>query len=351
MALFGEKKLVAIDIGTSSIKLAEVESSRRGQVLKRFAVYPLNPGLVQGGEIVDAATVAGCIQSLVKQNRVKTKFASTGLWGGSVIVKKISMPKMEPALVAEQIKWEAEQYIPFDVNEISLEHYILPQRTGASESMEVLLVAAKQDFVFRSVESIESAGLTCSVLDVSAFALANCFEANYGQLDGTVALLNIGAAVTNLVVLDKGEIIFCRDIPVGGSAYTAEIAKAMGVSQTEADSLKISASLGQEVPAEVNNIITAASEQVIEEIRNSFEFYTATAAGSAIQRLYVSGGSIFIPGLIEQLSKSVSAPYEVFDPFLKMTYDQKAFTADYISQIKAISPIAIGLAMRKPNEK
>lgn len=349
--LFGEKKLVAIDIGTSSIKLAEVEASRRGPVLKKFAVYPLSPGLVVGGEINDAATVAGCISTLVKQNKVRTKFASTGLWGGSVIVKKISMPKMEPALVAEQVKWEAEQYIPFDINEISLEHYILQNRSASSESMEVLLVAAKQDFVFRSVEAVESAGLTCAVLDVSAFALANCFEANYGRLDGTVALLNIGAAVTNLVVLDKGEIIFCRDIQIGGNAYTTEIAKAMSVSVTEADSLKISASLGQEAPAEVNNLIAASSEQVVEEIRNSFEFYTATAAGAAIQRLYVSGGSIFIPGLIEQLSKSVSAPYEVFDPFLKITFDTKNFTADYISQIKAISPIAMGLAMRKPNEK
>lgn len=347
---FGEKKLVAIDIGTTSIKLAEVESSRRGPVLKRFAIYPLAPGLVTGGEITDAASVAAGIQTLVKSNKVRTKFASTGLWGGSVIVKKISMPKMEPALVAEQVKWEAEQYIPFDINEISLEHYILQNRDSA-ESLDVLLIAAKQEFVFRSVETIESAGLTCAVLDVSAFALANCFEANYGHLDGTVALLNIGASVTNLVVLDRGEIIFCRDIPIGGGAYTNEIAKAMGISATEAESLKISASLGQEVPADVNNIISNASEQVVEEIRNSFEFYTATASGAAIQRLYVSGGSIFIPGLVEQLSKTVGAPYEVFDPFLKVTYDQKAFSAEYVSQIKAISAVAIGLAMRKPNEK
>ncbi len=347
---FGEKKLVAIDIGTTSLKLAEIESSRRGLVLKRFAVYALSPGLVSGGEIVDAAAVADCISTLVKTSKVKTKLASTGLWGGSVIVKKISMPRMEASLVAEQVKWEAEQYIPFDINEISLEHYILENRNN-SDSLEVLLVAAKQDFVFRSVETIESSGLTCSILDVSAFALANCFEANYGHLDGTVALLNIGASVTNLVVLDRGEIIFCRDIPTGGNAYTTEINKAMGVSVVEAESLKISAARGQEVPSEVNNIIASTTEQVVEEIRNSFEFYTATAAGSPIQRLYVSGGSIYVPGLVEQLSKAVSAPYEIFDPFLKITYDQRTLSADFISQIKAICPIAIGLAMRKPNEK
>ncbi|RYZ74521.1 MAG: fimbrial assembly protein, partial [Proteobacteria bacterium] len=203
----------------------------------------------------------------------------------------------------------------------------------------------------RSVETIESAGLSCSVMDISAFALANCFEANYGSLDGTVALLNIGAGITNLVVLDKGEIIFCRDITIGGGIYTSEISKSMSVSIPEAESLKISASLGQEVPAEVNNILSNTNEQVVEEIKNSFEFYSATASGAPIQRLYVSGGSIFVPGLVEQLSKSVSAPYEVFDPFLKMSYDPKTFTAEYISQIKAISPIAMGLALRKPSEK
>jgi type IV pilus assembly protein PilM len=349
--LFGEKKLVAVDIGTSSIKLAEIENSRRGPMLKRFAMYPLNPGLVESGEIVDIATVADSISALVKTSKIKAKHAATGLFGGGVIVKKITMPRMEANLVAEQIKWEAEQYIPFDVNEISLEHHILTNRSAASESLEVLLVAAKQEVVFRSVEAVESAGLSCAVMDVSGFALANCFEANYGSLDGTVALLNVGAGTTNLVVLDRGEVIFCRDISIGGAFYTSEINKTMGVSVTEAESLKISASLGQEVPAEVNNILANTNEQVVEEIKNSFEFYSATASGAAIQRLYVSGGSIFIPGLVEQLSKAVSAPYEVFDPFLKMTYDPKAFTAEYISQIKAISPVALGLALRKPSEK
>ena len=153
---FGEKKLVAIDIGTSTVKLAEVDSSRSGIILKKFAVYPLSSGSVNGGEIVDGAHVSETIATLVKTSKVKRKMAATGLWGASVIVKKIAMPKMEANLVAEQIKWEAEQYIPFDVNEISLEHSILQGRSANSESLEVLLVAAKQEFVFRFVETIEA---------------------------------------------------------------------------------------------------------------------------------------------------------------------------------------------------
>lgn len=349
--LFGEKKLVAVDIGTSSIKLCEVDVSRKGVVLKKFAVYPLTPGFVNGGEIVEVAAVGQCIATLVQTSKAKRKVAATGLWGASVIIKKIAMPKMDDNLVAEQIKWEAEQYIPFDINDISLEHHILARRSAASESLEVLLIAAKQEFLFRYVETVEAAGLRCSVLDVSGFALANCFELNYGVLDSTVALLNIGAGIANMVVIDRGEVIFCRDIAIGGNVYTDEIAKSMGVSPGEAESLKISASLGQEVPPDVNNILLQTNEQVVDEIRNSFEFYTATSSGASIQKIFVSGGSIFVPGLIDQISKSLNLPYEVFDPFIRITYDPKAFTPDAIAQIKAISPIALGLATRKPNDR
>jgi type IV pilus assembly protein PilM len=320
-------------------------------VLKKFAVYPLTQGFVNGGEIVEVAAVGQCIATLVQTSKSRRKVASTGLWGASVIIKKIAMPKMDNNLVAEQIKWEAEQYIPFDINDISLEHHILTKRSASSESLEVLLIAAKQEFLFRYVETVEAAGLRCSVLDVAGFALANCFELNYGVLDSTVALLNIGAGVTNMVVVDRGEVIFCRDIAIGGNVYTDEIAKSMGVSPGEAESLKISASLGQEVPPDVNNILLQTNEQIVDEIRNSFDFYTATSSGASIQKIYVSGGSIFAPGLIDQVSRALNIPYEVFDPFVRITYDPKAFTPDAIAQIKAISPIALGLATRKPNDR
>lgn len=343
---FGDKKILALDIGTSSVKLAEIEPSRKGPMLKKFAVYPLSPGLVNGGEIVDAGGVAQAVDSLVRSSKSKRKHVATGMWGTSVIVKKISMPKMEDKLVAEQIKWEAEQYIPFDINEISLEHHILRNRSSM-ESMDVLLVAAKQEFLFRFMESIESVGLKCAVVDVAGFALANCFEANYGVVDGIVSLVNVGAGVTNLVVLERGEVIFCRDIPVGGATYTAEINKQMGISLTEAEALKISASLGQEVPDEVNNILASTNDQVVEEIRNSFAFFGATSGGLAANRMFVSGGSIFVPGLVDQVSRAAGVNYEILDPFQRITYDPKAMSADYVSQIKAISPVALGLAMRK----
>lgn len=347
---FSKKKIIGLDIGTSSIKLAELDAGRRGMVLNRFGVYPIDTGAVVGGEIVEAASVTQAINSVVRLAKTKRKHVATGMWGTSVIVKKISMPRMDEKVIAEQIKWEAEQYIPFDINEISLEHHILRSMRGSSENMEVLLVAAKQEFVFRYLEVVEAAGLKCSCIDVAGFALANCFEFNYGVTSQITALLNIGAGVTNLVVVDKGEVIFSRDIPTGGALYTADINKGMGVSLQEAEALKISASMGQEVPEEVNSIIHSTTDTVVDEIRNSFEFFSATAGGAVIQKFYVTGGSIYVPGLVEALSKSSGIPFEVMDPFLKIDVNTKNVLPDYLAQIKPICSVALGLGLRKEND-
>jgi len=343
---FFNKNLMALDIGSSSVKLAEIDFTSRGPMLRKFAVYPLEPNLVQGGEVTDPQAVAQVIKQLITSTKSKRKKAITGLWGSGVVVKKITMPKMEQSLIADQLKWEAEQYIPFGIDEVSLEYHVLGNRS-TTESMDVLLVAAKQEYLFRLIETVESVGLKCSVVDVSGFALANCFEQNYGVKDKPIALINIGSGVTNFVVVDRGEVIFCRDIAIGGAFYTSEIAKAMGVSSREAEALKISASVGQEVPEEVNAIIRSTNDRILDEIRNSIDFYSAAAGGAPISQLYLSGGSIYLPGLVTDISRSNGLPYEIFDPFQKILYDPKVFSFEYIDQIRAISPVALGLALRK----
>ena len=349
--MFDGNKLAALDIGTSSIKVAEVDSGPRGVILKKFSVYPVPEGMVASGEIADIGAVGQTIQTLLKIAKIKTKNASTGLNGSSVIVKKISMPKMDDALVAEQIKWEAEQYIPFDINEISLDHHVLKGRFSA-ESMEVLLVAVKQDSLFRAIEAIELGGLKLILADVAGFALANCFEANYGVMNESVALLNIGGGITNFVIVEKGEVVFCRDIVVGGDYYTSEISKIMSVSMSEAEALKISAALGQEAPEDVLGIIASANERMIDEIRNSFEFFSATSANSSpLARCYVTGGSMGLPGLLDGISKAINIQSEILNPFLKVGYDTKALSPDYISQIASVCPIAIGLGLRKMGDR
>lgn len=349
--MFGKKNLVAIDIGSSSLKLAEIDMTARGPVLRKFGVMPISPGAVVNSEILDIGGIAGTCENLLSACRSKSKSVSTGMSGNSVIIKKISMPRMETKLVSEQLKWEAEQYIPFDINEICLEYHILSGRASAADSMDVLLVAAKQEHVFRIIECIETAKLKCAVIDVVGFALANCFEANYGSLSNPVALVHLGAEVTTFVAIINGEVHFCRDLAAGGTYVTTEISKSMGVSMREAEALKLSASFGQEVPAEVNSIVNSSNEQIIEEIKNSFDFYSATGNGVACTKFYVSGGSVFIPGLVEGIGKAVNLPFEPFDPFSRIQYDRKVFSPEYIDQIKAICPVALGLAMRKLSDR
>jgi type IV pilus assembly protein PilM len=348
---FGSKKIVAVDIGTSSIKLAEMDASRKGWVLKKFGVVTLNPGWVKDGEILEPQSVAESLKTLVTSVKSKRKNVATGIFGNGVIVKRISMAPIEDNLISEAIKWEAEQYIPFDISEAAIDYHLIGKAIrNPVENLDIILVGAKQEFVFRFIETIESANLKCSILDVSGFALANCFEVNYGKPEGLTALLNIGAGVTNLVIVEKGEVIFSRDTMVGGATYTNELHKAMGVSIPEAESLKISASVGQEAPPEVNSVLASTTEQVVEEIRNAFEFFVATGGGGRVGKIYVTGGSIFIPKLIEEISAAIGVPFEVLNPFQQISYDQKLLTADYIQQIQSISPIALGLAMREMKE-
>lgn len=340
------KKLIGIDIGSSSIKAMELDVSRGGASLVSFSVTPTPANSIYGGEIQDVAAVAMAIQSLVSQLKSKRKNTATALWGTAVIVKKIQMARIDKKLIREQIRFEAEQYIPFDLNNVTISHHELSS-VKSPESMEVLLIAAQNELVMQYAQVIESAGLTCSVLDVSGFALANCFEMNYGKVAETVALLNFGASTTNFVVIQNGDVVFSRDIPAGGSNYTNEIHKALGVTIEEAEALKLSAAAKREVPDEVHSIISQTNELVVEEIRSSLDFLTATASDVIIQKFYFTGGASHTPGLIETAARNLGGVFEPLNPYLKLKVNSKKFDNAYLEQISTLVPISIGLGIRQ----
>lgn len=345
--LFGSNTLVGLDIGTSSIKLVEVETSKKNFTLKNFGYVPTPRGCINGGEIVAVDVLANAIRSLFDRTKTKSRKICTSIWGTAVITKKISIPRIEEKLLADQLKWEAEQYIPFDINDISLEYQVLRNSNNNPEQMSVLLVAAKRDYVLRYAEVIELAGLTCSVVDVTGFGLGNCFEANYGQFkDQTVIVLNVGAGTTNFIAIENGEVAFSRDIPIGGLSYSNEIQKTMAVSFEEAESLKVSAGTGQPVPNEVTESLVQTNEVVTDEIRRSLDFYLATTTDSTVQKIYVTGGCLGIPGLFDQLRATLNIPIEEMNPFNRIQYNQKKFTPEYITQISPYISVGLGLAMR-----
>ncbi len=345
---FKSKKVLGLDIGTSSIKMAELDVSKSGASLLGFSMVGTPEGAIQGGEIVDLGSISDALVEMVAELKTKRKSVSASLWGSAVIVKKISVQAADKNILEQQLSWEAEQYIPFDVNEVNISYQILGSSEAGSDIMDVLLVAARHEYVFKFLELISGAQLECSVLDVPGFALANCFERNYGVIKGqTVALLNVGASVTNFVVIDDGKTVFCRDIPVGGGTYTAEIQRGMGVSVDEAEAMKLSVSTGQAAPDEAQSLIQNAHEGVCEEINSSVDFFLNTNQGGSIVQMYLTGGSVTLPGLAQAISRVTGVPCEPFDPFFRVKPKGKGLSDSYLKEIKNFAAVAVGLGLRQ----
>lgn len=343
--LFGSKKLIGLDIGTSTIKIAEMEVGRGNVQLNSFGFVPTPASSLNGGEITNAGAISQVVQLLLKEIKTKRKLVCTGLWGTAVIVKKITIPRIEKKLISEQIQWEAEQYLPFDISTISLAYHVV-NPNSTHETMDILLIAAQHEIVNQYRSAIHGSGAELGILDVSGFALANVFEVNYGRSKDTIGLINIGSGVTNFVVLNQGEVIFSRDVAIGGFNYTNEISKELSITLPEAESLKLSAVNRGAVPDEVHSIISATNDLVTDEIRNSFEFFVGSNTGAAFSRCFVTGGSSSVPGLMEQISKATNVSTERMNPFNRIRA-AKSFTSAYLKQIAPFAAVAMGLGARQ----
>lgn len=349
---FDSKKVIGLDIGTNSIKMVELEVGARKTTVVAFGVIPTPVGTISGGEIVDPVTLTHTIKDLLGKIKTKRKHASVGIWGTAVIVKRVSLPKMDINLLDEQIKWEAEQYIPFDIQEINLEYHVLSSSEMSADTMDILLVAAKKDLIMNYLETVEGAGISCSILDVSSFALANCFIKNHPELKHeTSAVFDIGSGITNFVVVENGEVVFARDIPMGGFNYTSDIQKGMGVSVEEAEGLKLDISLGRPAPEELKGIVQSSHESFCDELNRSLDFYTSTSSQGRISKIYVTGGGSLMIGLKESLSNLSQIPVEMFNPFYTVQVDSGVIADEYISQIAPLASVAIGLGLRKVGDR
>lgn len=325
--------------------MAEMDVSRSKVQLLSFGFVPTPVNSLNGGEITDANSIGHAIRDLVAKVQTKRKQVATGLWGTAVIVKKITIPRIEKKMIAGQIQWEAEQYLPFDINSISLAYHVI-NPNGSNETMDLLLIAAQHEIVGQYQNAVTNSGLDLKILDVSGFALANAFEANYGKSSETIGLINIGSGVTNFVVVSHGEVIFSRDVAIGGFNYTNEISKEMNVTLPEAESLKLSAVGMGAVPDQVHSVIASTNELVTDEIRNSFEFFVGSNNGTGFSRCFVTGGSSSIPGLMEQISQATQVSTERLNPFLRIKASRN-FTDSYLKQIAPFACVAMGLGMRQ----
>lgn len=352
MILGKKKNVIGLDIGSSSIKLVELSEGKTGYRLQSLGITPLPPEAIVDGALMDSVTVIDAIKELIRSAKTKTKDVVTSVSGHSVIVKKVTLPFMSKAELEESIKWEAERYIPFDINDVNLDFQILGSESENPEVMDVLLVAAKKDIINDYVSILIEAGLNPVIIDVDAFALENMFAINYEMgMDETIAMANVGASITNINILKNNLSAFTRDIFKGGNYITEEIQRQLHIDYEEAEKIKIGSKLEGTSQSTIQDILQAASETLALEIANSLEFFQSTTTYEKINKIYLSGGGSKIKDFDTILQQQTGIPVEIVNPFKKIEYNEKSFDIEYLREIGPMMAVGVGLATRKVGDK
>ena len=389
-----QKALTAMDIGSSVVKCLRLDLSQERPVITHFAMVDLAPEAIVDGEIMDRELVIGALQQCAEKAGVGKEPVATAVSGRAVIVKKIVMDKMSAEDAREAIYWEAEQHVPFDIDDITLDFQILNDDIGAGQ-MEILLVAAKKDMVQTQAELIRDAGLTPLVVDVASFANQNAWEhlqdalsaadANEAALEDAagaaddpdldaeaeplidsepepgeapddaadsefVALLDVGGGVTNVHIVKGGVPYFTRDLPIGTSNFVEEFQKQLGLTwETATD---VACGRTSEVDAElVTDIVRSVGEEIFQGLEPSLSYLKNSGEADGIDRIVLLGGGARLPGLAPFLAECYGVPADVIDPLAGIDVEEGVFEDQDPAQLGPMLTVSIGLALRKAVER
>lgn len=345
-----KKEIVGIDIGSSSVKLVQLKEQKGAYTLQNVGVLPLPPEAIVDNTLMDSSSIVETIKNVIKSLDIKAIEVACSVSGNSVIIRKIALPAMPPEELDDQIHWEAEQYIPFDINDVNIDFQILAPDEHDPSKMNVLLVASKKDIVNDYLTVFNEAGLKLVIVDVDSFAVQNCFELNYDiDPEEVSALINIGASIMNLNIVKDGASLFTRDVQMGGNLYTEEIQKQFGVSSEEAERMKITGECLDQ--SRLQGIIGRVNETLALEMRRSLDFYNSTAGEGRISKVLLSGGGAKTAMLPDAVSQRLGIPVEILNPFLKIKYSEKEFDPEYLQEIGPLVTVAMGLATRRLGDK
>lgn len=347
--MFSKKKSVAgLDIGSSSIKIVELDGKMNSLSLNGLGFENLPGDTVIDGQIMELNTVSEAITNICTDHQIKASQVVTGVSGHSVIIKNIVLPPMSREELEESIDWHAEEHIPYDLSEVTLDYHVTAE---TAEATQVLIAACKRERVDNLKQSIQLSGRQPIVIDVDTFALQNCYEVNYQPDESeVVTLLNIGASTMNINIVQGTRSLFTRDITVGGSQFTDVLQKNLGISFQQAEAVKRGVTDNSDETDEkaIEPLMNNVMEMVALEIQKTFDFYRATAedGGLPVQKILISGGGSKLAGLREGLSTRLELPVEILDPFRQIKVDTRKFDPDYLSEIMPEMAVAVGLALR-----
>lgn len=350
MFSFGGKDVVGIDIGLSAVKVAQLQPQKKDNFkLTNYASVPLSEASLIEDEIQKDEEIVEAINMALKKARIGSKVACIGLFGPNTLAKKLQLAGGTFEEIEDQVMWEAEQYLPFSIDDATLSFHVLGE--NESGGVDVMIAAAKNDVIANYRQLVETAKLKVKVIDLQIIACANVFELVMGdhinQEDTSFVLINFGAQKSEFIIYKNGAINFCKEINIGGAMITEEIQRQMGVNYEQAEDLKITTDKGGNLPEEVLEIIDDVLEAFLGEIKKSIEFYRSSLSDDQFDQCFVTGGGALTSGLLEGLETLLEIDVSLLNPFDRMQYDKRRFTGELLDEITYCGVTAMGLAMRK----
>ncbi len=343
---FGGKGTIGLDIGSGYLKIVQLKDTKGGYELELFDMLPLPPELIVDGSIIDSLRLVDSLKELARKAKIKARDATISIAGhASVIIKRVSLPEMSEDELFESIKFEAEQYIPFEIDDVDLDFQILGPKEEPGQ-MDVILVAVKKDIISEYISVVKEAGFNCQIVDVNAFALENIYEINYEiEPDKNVALVNIGASTINMNVLKGGISVFTRDSAVGSNLHTEVLQREFSLTFEVAERLKRGEPVENVSPQDAFSVMELASEEIISEVNRSLEYFHED-----IHEIVLSGGCALIRDFPNLLAEKIRVETKLMEPFKNIKIP-KNLDLSYIQEMAPMAAVATGLALRRPGDR
>jgi type IV pilus assembly protein PilM len=340
--------VVGLDISSTAVKLLELGRSGDRLRVESYAVEPLPPNSVIEKNISDVEAVGEAIKRAIKRSGTRTRFACAAVSGSAVITKIISMPaSLSEDEMDQQIQLEADQYIPYPLEEVNLDFEVLGPSKNDPERVDVLLAASRSENVEVRVAAIELAGLKARVIDVEAYAMENACNLLSAQLpeqgiDQTIAVIDIGATMTTLNVLRDLKTIYTREQVFGGKQLTEEIQRRYGLSYEEAGMAKRQGGLPDNYEPEV---LEPFKDAMAQQVSRSLQFFFSSSQYTSVDHIVLAGGSSMIPGVDELIANKIGVHTSIANPFTNMVIASRVKAQSLSNDAPALM-IATGLAMR-----
>ncbi|MGB8953136.1 MAG: type IV pilus assembly protein PilM [Candidatus Aminicenantales bacterium] len=349
-----EKNFVGLDIGSHGIKALELQSKKKGKKayyeVSRIGYEPLSHDAIVEGTIIDSSAVVQTIKSLFDKNKFTNKNVVISISGNSVIIKKISLPSMETEELAESIIWEAKHNIPYPYEETNVDYAIFkPPRDSEAKGLEILLVAVKKDKVAAYSNVVHQARKNLEAIEVDAFALYNAMEINYPEEfeEKSIALINMGAHITTIIICEKGTPILFRDLSIGGSFFTENIRKDLNVSYEDAEKILKGIPVDNVQPYALETILTMNVKGLLDEIDKTFSFFESeNKKEKKIEQIFLSGGLANLKNITSTFEQKFKFKTMIFDPFRNVFYNEKKLNPIYYQEMATFFGVAAGLATR-----